>query len=138
MRSLDRFIEAQQAVWDTVVAELAAGQKRTHWSWFVFPQIRGLGESAMAVKFSIQSMEEAHAYWRHPLLGHRLRRCIELMMQHDGRFTAEEVLGSLDALKFQSCLTLFEQAVPSEPVFRTALETLFQGSRSVRTLEILG
>ena len=135
--SIERFIEAQQPVWGKVVEELSAGKKLTHWSWFIFPQIRGLGDSAMSKMYAIESIDEAVAYWQEPVLGPRLRQCVELMLKHDGRFTPGEVLGHTDALKLRSCLTLFEQAIPEESLFNEALDDLYRGERDPQTLKIL-
>jgi uncharacterized protein (DUF1810 family) len=135
--SIERFVEAQQSVWGAVVEELSVGKKQTHWSWFIFPQIRGLGESAMSRRYAIESIQEANVYWQHPILGQRLRKCIELMLKHEGRLTLEEILGHIDAVKLRSCLTLFELAVPSEPIFHAALEDLYCGVRDNATIQIL-
>ena len=135
--NLERFIEAQERVWTTVLKELSAGKKLTHWSWFIFPQIRGLGESAMSKMYAIESVQEAAAYWQHPVLGPRLIQCIELMMRHVGRFTPKEILGPIDAIKLRSCLTLFEAALPEEPLFGEALADLYHGERDQHTLNIL-
>lgn len=137
MEHSERFVEAQKHVWKSVIAELSSGKKLKHWSWFIFPQIRGLGESAMSKRYSIESVQEAVAYWQHPVLGPRLRQCIELMLTHEGRFTPDEVLGHIDALKLRSCLTLFERAVPEELLFSEALEDLYHGERDPQTLKIL-
>ena len=135
--SIERFLEAQEHVWQQVVEELSAGKKLTHWSWFIFPQIQGLGETAMSKKYAIKSVQEAAAYWKHPVLGPRLLQCIDLLMRHDGRFTPKEILGPIDAVKLRSCLTLFEQAAPEEPLFCEALDGLHHGERDQHTLKIL-
>ena len=134
---LDRFVAAQDPVWDAVRAELAAGAKRTHWMWFVFPQLAGLGRSGMARFYGIASHAEALAYWRHPLLGARLREACDLLLPHAHR-GAEAVLGPVDALKLRSCLTLFEQVAPEEPVFADALDDFYAGERDAATLALLG
>jgi len=103
---LTRYVAAQQPVFTRVCAELAAGRKQTHWMWFVFPQLRGLGSSPMADRYGIGSLEEARAYLAHPLLGQRLRRCTQLVNSVEGR-SAEEIFGYPDYLKFRSCMTLF-------------------------------
>lgn len=133
---LNRFIEAQEANYDAALAELQAGKKRTHWSWYVFPQIRGLGSSAMSVLYAIGSLAEAVAYLQHPVLGPRLRECVASMNSHHG-LSASDVLGGIDAQKFQSCLTLFSQAAPSEPGFKEALNRYFGGELDAATLRIL-
>jgi uncharacterized protein (DUF1810 family) len=113
---LQRFVEAQDGVIDQVMAELAAGHKRTHWIWFIFPQEAGLGTSAMSRRYAIQSVDEARAYAQHPVLGPRLRRCLQLLHGKD----ANVVLGDLDAMKLRSCLRLFLQAAPGDPVIEQA------------------
>lgn len=116
---LERFVAAQNPVIDRVQAELAAGQKRTHWMWFVFPQIRGLGSSPMARRYAISSLAEAAAYLRHPVLGPRLRECTRLVMQVEGR-SAAEIFGYPDGLKFRSSMTLFAQ-VADDRLFADAI-----------------
>ena len=134
MASLDlqRFVDAQQGVIDAVRDELRAGRKRSHWMWFVFPQLQGLGSSAMARHYGIASLEEARAYLAHPVLGPRLRECCELVLAvPEG--SAHDILGSPDDLKFRSCLTLFALAAPQEAVFRDALQRFYGGERDART-----
>ena len=114
-------------------AELASGAKRSHWMWFVFPQLRDLGRSPMAERYGIASLAEARAYWEHPVLGPRLRECVDLLLRIEGR-TAHQIFGSPDDLKLRSSLTLFERAVPEEPVFGRALERYFAGERDPLTL----
>ena len=133
---LNRFVEAQAANYDDALAELRAGRKRTHWSWYVFPQIRGLGSSAMSVRYAIGSLAEAVAYIEHTILGPRLRACVASMNSHQG-LSANDVLGGIDAQKFQSCLTLFSQAAPSELIFRKALNKYFGCELDAATLTIL-
>jgi uncharacterized protein (DUF1810 family) len=133
---LQRFVDAQAPVWARVEAELAAGRKASHWMWFVFPQLRGLGTSAMAQRYGIGSLAEARAYAAHPLLGARLRRGTALMLAVPGR-TAHEILGAPDDLKFRSSMTLFAHAVPDEPLFRAALERFFEGAEDECTLQRL-
>ena len=133
---LQRFIDAQRPVIDQVKAELAAGDKRSHWMWFVFPQLKGLGHSATALHYGIGSREEALAYWRHPVLGARLKECTALMLAVEGR-SARRILGSPDDLKFCSCMTLFEQIAADEPAFGQALDKYFGGERDARTLALL-
>jgi len=123
---LERFVTAQDRVWREVVAELTAGAKRSHWMWFVFPQLRGLGHSSMAARYGLQSLAEARAYLDHPVLGPRLRQAVDLMLSHGGR-RPEAVLGGVDALKLRSCLTLFAVAAPSEGRFGEALAAFFDG-----------
>jgi uncharacterized protein (DUF1810 family) len=129
---LRRFLDAQAPVIEQVLEELRAGRKRSHWIWFVFPQLRGLGASAMAQRYGISSLAEAQAYWAHPVLGPRLRQCCALMLAVPGR-SAQEILGSPDDLKFRSCLTLFALAAPQEPVFGAALQRFYDGQPDART-----
>ena len=132
---LQRFVDAQQGVYAQVCAELAAGCKRSHWMWFVFPQLQGLGRSATAQHYGIASKAAAQAYWAHPLLGPRLRQCTELVLAVDGR-SARQIFGPPDDLKFRSCMTLFAQAT-GEPVFTRALQKYFGGEADPRTIELL-
>jgi len=132
---LQRFVDAQMPVYETVRAELAAGRKRSHWMWFVFPQLRGLGVSSTARHYGIDSLAEARAYLAHPVLGARLRECCALMLAVPGR-SAHEILGSPDDLKFRSCLTLFSLAAPDEPVFGQALAKYYGGEADPRTLAL--
>ena len=134
---LRRFVEAQAAVYVQARDELAAGRKRSHWMWFVFPQLRGLGQSAMAHRYGIASRAEAVAYLDHPLLGTRLVECSGLMLAAPHDATANAILGSPDDLKFHSCMTLFVQMAPEEPVFGAALQKYFGGEMDARTLELL-
>lgn len=133
---LQRFVEAQNPVWRQVRAELAAGDKSSHWMWFVFPQLRGLGHSPMARRFGIASAAEARAYWRHPVLGARLKEACDLVLAHEDR-SAHEIFGSPDELKFRSSMTLFAHAVPDVPVFRDAVHRYFDGRFDERTLGML-
>lgn len=107
--NLKRFVDAQAAVYETVLGELRAGRKRTHWIWFIFPQAKGLGRSAMSEHYAISSLDEARAYLAHPVLGPRLKECVDLVLLHEGR-TLEEILGPLDAMKFRSSVALFREA----------------------------
>jgi uncharacterized protein (DUF1810 family) len=135
--SLARFVEAQCGVYPQVLAELRAGEKRSHWIWFIFPQIKGLGRSPLAVHFSIDSLEEAAAYARHPVLGPRLIECTELVNLVEGR-TIGQIFGFPDDLKFRSSMTLFARAVPDSGVFVDALNKYFDGLPDPRALELLG
>ena len=132
---LQRFVDAQQGVYAQVCAELAAGCKRSHWMWFVFPQLQGLGRSATAQHYGIASKAEAQAYWAHPLLGPRLKQCTDLVLAVDGR-SAQQIFGPPDDLKFRSSMTLFAQAT-GEPVFTRALQKYFDGDADPRTIELL-
>jgi len=133
---LNRFVEAQSANYEDALAELRAGRKRSHWSWYIFPQVRGLGSSPMSVRYSIASRAEASAFLAHPVLGPRLRECVKAMNTHRG-LGAVEILGDIDAQKFRSCLTLFAQVAPSEPLFTDALKKYFDGVPDSLTLSIL-
>ena len=117
---LERFVEAQDPVYERVLSELRRGRKDTHWMWFVFPQMRGLGHSPMAEKYGIASQEEAKAYLQHPVLGPRLRECTRLVNEIEGK-TIDEIFGYPDDLKFRSCMTLFASVTPDDAVFVEAL-----------------
>ncbi|MBG0801552.1 DUF1810 domain-containing protein [Methylocystis sp. H4A] len=130
---LARFVAAQEPVYAQAAAELAAGRKRSHWMWFVFPQLEGLGASAMAQRYAIRSLAEAHAYLAHPLLGARLKECVGLVNRVEGR-SAHEIFGSPDDLKFHSSMTLFAAAAPQEPLFGEALHKYFADRRDPLTL----
>jgi uncharacterized protein (DUF1810 family) len=130
---LQRFVDAQDPVYERVCGELKSGRKQSHWMWFIFPQIAGLGRSPMALRYAISSLDEARAYLEHPLLGPRLRECTRLVMQVEGR-SAHQILGSPDNMKFRSCLTLFARAAPEERIFRNALEKYFDGEEDSLTL----
>jgi len=133
---LRRFVEAQEPVYERVLEELSAGHKRTHWMWFIFPQIAGLGRSATSIEFAISSLPEATAYLGHPLLGRRLRECSALMLAIEGR-SAEVVLGRPDDAKFQSSMTLFAQVPGADPVFAACLEKYFAGRPDPQTVSRL-
>ena len=134
---LDRFVVAQDKVWPAVVAELDAGAKRTHWMWFVFPQLAGLGTSATAVHYAIASLDEARAFATHPLLGARLVATTRRTLAHAGA-AADAIFGTIDALKFRSSMTLFACAAPQEPAFREALAAFWRGEPDAKTLALLG
>ena len=133
---LERFVDAQAPVFETVLAELTAGRKRTHWMWFVFPQLRGLGHSPTAQFFGIGSPEEARAYHAHPLLGPRLDLCTRTVLESRAH-SLNELFGSPDDLKFRSSMTLFEIATPSVALFAQALDRWCGGERDDRTLQLL-
>ncbi|WOS63201.1 DUF1810 domain-containing protein [Sinorhizobium fredii] len=135
--SLERFVEAQQGVYETALAELRAGAKRTHWMWFIFPQIRGLGHSSMAQYYALADLDEARAYLGHPLLGRRLVECTEAVNGVTGR-SALAIFGRPDDLKFRSSMTLFEAADPTVDAFAKALDHYYNGVRDPRTMESLG
>ncbi|MCP3382756.1 DUF1810 domain-containing protein [Bradyrhizobium sp. CCGUVB4N] len=132
---LERFLRAQDPVFRDVLGELGQGRKRTHWMWFVFPQVAGLGFSAMSRRYAIGSRAEAAAYLAHPVLGPRLIECTRLVLAVDGR-TINAILGAPDDAKFRSSMTLFD-AISQEPVFDEALAKYFGGERDDATLEIL-
>ena len=134
---LDRFLKAQEPVFETALRELLAGSKRSHWMWFVFPQLKGLGRSSMAQQYGIASLEEARAYLQHPVLGDRLRRCLEAVVAVHGP-SLHQIFGSPDDLKFCSSMTLFALADGSEELFQEALDRYCGGIMDPRTLELLG
>lgn len=135
METLERFVDAQARDYATALAELRRGRKTSHWIWYVFPQIAGLGASAMARRYAIVDLAEARAYLRHPLLGARLREAAEAVRAHQGAIAIEDVLGIVDALKFRSSMTLFE-AAEGDPngLFGACLDAFYQGSRDPETL----
>ena len=130
---LQRFVDAQQPVYETVLGELRAGRKRTHWMWFIFPQIAGLGRSDMAQRFALASVEEAAAYLAHPVLGMRLRECCVLVVGIERR-PISEIFGHPDDLKFRSSMTLFARAAPDDPIFAACLKRFFGGEADAQTL----
>ena len=131
--NLERFVDAQRAVFAQVEAELRGGRKTGHWMWFVFPQIAGLGRSAMALRYAISCADEASAYLAHPLLGPRLRTCTRMVLETDG-LSIEEILGHPDDMKFRSSMTLFAQVTPDHQLFRDALAKYFGGAPDHATL----
>ena len=133
---LERFVVAQAPVIERVRTELAAGRKRSHWMWFVFPQIAGLGHSPMAQHYAIASLAEARAYLAHPLLGARLRECTEFVLATQGK-TVHDIFGSPDDLKFRSCMTLFAKAAPDEELFAAALAKYFAGIADAATVSLI-
>ncbi|MFW5976224.1 MAG: DUF1810 domain-containing protein [Alkalispirochaetaceae bacterium] len=134
---LERFVEAQEGVKEAVDRELAGGAKRSHWMWFVFPQIQGLGMSMMAQRYAINSLEEARAYLEHPVLGERLREWTRLVLNVQGK-SAQEIFGYPDYLKFRSSMTLFSRVAEAGSVFHQALEKYYDGEPDQKTLSILG
>ncbi|WP_029226706.1 DUF1810 domain-containing protein [Burkholderia ubonensis] len=130
---LQRFVDAQDPVYTQVCDELRSGRKRSHWMWFVFPQIEGLGDSVMAQRYAIASLREADAYLRHPVLGERLRECTRLVNHVDGR-SIQEIFGYPDYLKFRSSVTLFAHATSDNAVFVEALEKYYGGEADHSTL----
>ena len=131
--NLRRFVDAQQAVYETVCRELRQGRKESHWMWFIFPQIKGLGQSEMARKFAISSRDEAKAYLAHPVLGPRLRECSRIVADLEGK-SVEDIFGYPDDMKFRSSMTLFAAVAPEEPVFRRAIDQCCDGVADPLTL----
>jgi uncharacterized protein (DUF1810 family) len=134
--NLGRFVQAQNSIYPQALSELHAGRKRTHWSWFILPQLKGLGSSPMSTRYAIGSLAEAKAYLEHPLLGTRLRECVTALNAHSG-VSANEILGETDARKFHSCMTLFAQAAGPEPLFSEALIRYFSGIPDPASLALL-
>jgi uncharacterized protein (DUF1810 family) len=133
---LQRFVDAQEGVYATALAELRDGYKRSHWMWFVFPQIEGLGRSETARRYAILSTDEAAAYLAHPVLGKRLRECAAAVAVHEGR-SANAIFGHPDDLKFHSSMTLFADVAPHEAVFQDCLDRFFDGMPDAATIERL-
>jgi uncharacterized protein (DUF1810 family) len=133
-----RFVDAQADVYETVITELRAGRKRSHWMWFVFPQHRALGRSAMAIRYGLVSLSEARAYASHPVLGPRLRECVDAMLAAPAELSAHAILGSPDDLKFRSSMTIFALAAPEDSGFRTAIDRFYEGALDDRTVELVG
>jgi len=133
---LQRFVDAQNPVFERVCAELRQGRKQTHWMWFIFPQIKGLGSSQMATKFAISSRQEAEAYLKHSVLGPRLRECTRLVNQVEGR-SVNQIFGYPDDLKFRSSMTLFASTSCENAIFKDALQKYFGGEPDRSTLERL-
>jgi len=134
---LERFVHAQAGVFEQVCAELQDGEKQSHWMWFIFPQVQGLGGGPMARKFAISGLDEAAAYLRHPVLGRRLRECTQLVCRVEGR-SIEQILRHPDNLKFRSSMTLFAQATADNQLFVDALARYCDGEFDPRTLQQLG
>ncbi|MGS1015492.1 DUF1810 domain-containing protein [Allosphingosinicella humi] len=134
---LDRFVEAQAHAYADALAELRAGRKESHWMWFVFPQIAGLGTSPTSRFYAIASLEEARAYLAHPLLGMRLRECTEAVLAHAG-ISAEAIFGGIDATKLRSSMTLFDRVAGGKNPFGQCLAAFFGGEPDARTLALLG
>ncbi len=133
---LERFVVAQAPVIERVRIELQRGRKQSHWMWFVFPQIAGLGHSLMAQRYAIASLAEARAYLAHPLLGARLRECTGFVLATHGK-TVHDIFGSPDDLKFRSCMTLFADAAPDEELFAAALAKYFSGVADAATVSLI-
>jgi uncharacterized protein (DUF1810 family) len=133
---LSRFVAAQEDVYERAVAELRRGRKMSHWMWFVFPQIAGLGRSTTAQRYAISSLDEARAYMEHPVLGPRLVECASIVAANSDA-TAAQIFGDIDAVKLRSSMTLFQRADPDEPVFGRVLDRFFDGTADPQTLERL-
>ncbi|HJV87706.1 MAG TPA: DUF1810 domain-containing protein [Noviherbaspirillum sp.] len=131
--NLQRFVDAQESAYAAACAELRAGRKRSHWMWFIFPQIEGLGHSPMAQRYAISSLQEAKAYLAHPVLGARLRECARIVAGLEGH-TVEEIFGYPDDMKFRSSMTLFAQAADDNEVFNACLQKYFAGEPDPATL----
>jgi uncharacterized protein (DUF1810 family) len=131
--NLERFVDAQAPLYDEVRQELKVGRKQSHWMWFIFPQIAGLGQSPMSIRFAIASLDEAKAYLAHSVLGARLRECARLTLDVEGR-SARDIFGSIDEMKFRSSMTLFARAGPDEEVFERCLDKYFAGGPDPITL----
>jgi len=134
---LGRFVTAQEPVYDRVLSEIRSGRKRTHWMWFIFPQIDGLGSSATARHFAIKRIDEAEAYRQHPVLGARLQECAEAALAVEGR-SASEIFGYPDDLKLKSCATLFASVSRPGSIFHRILEKYYDGEQDAKTLVLLG
>jgi uncharacterized protein (DUF1810 family) len=137
MWDLERFVAAQEPVYETVLAELHAGHKSSHWMWFIFPQLAGLGRSEMAHRYALSGLAETRAYLDHPLLGGRLRECCALVLAAGKGVSAHDIFGSPDDVKFRSCVTLFAQAAPAETLFDACLRRFFGGEPDPETLALL-
>ena len=134
---LERFVLAQEGVYDSVLEELRRGRKVGHWIWFIFPQVAGLGHSSMSQMYAISSLDEARAYLAHPVLGARLRECAAIVLATEAR-TALEIFGSIDGVKLRSSMTLFHRAAPDDPLFRQVLDRHYGGRADEATDARLG
>lgn len=133
----EHFIAAQDPIYEQALVELKQGRKRSHWMWFVFPQIRGLGHSAMSDRFALAGNEEAALYLNHPILGSRLRAATQSVLRHQESRTAHEIFGTPDDLKFRSCMTLFAHAAPEDLLFEQALRAFYEGKEDRETTRLL-
>jgi uncharacterized protein (DUF1810 family) len=133
---LERFVLAQSGDYRIAIAELRSGHKQSHWIWYIFPQLRALGRSTTAQHYGLETLAEAAAYWEHPVLGPRLRECIQTILQVKDK-SATAILGEIDALKFRSCLTLFREAAPTNQDIRSALARFYAGEPDPITLHLL-
>ena len=133
---LRRFLTAQDSCYPTALSELRAGAKQSHWMWFIFPQVAGLGLSSTARHYAVSGLEEAQLYLAHPMLGQRLVECTEAVLKVEGR-SARQIFGGIDEMKFRSCMTLFAEVSPCHSLYHQALDRYFPGGPDVRTLELL-
>ncbi len=131
-----RFLDAQEPVFDQVLKELRAGNKTSHWMWFIFPQLRDLGRSSTARFYGIENLSEAALYLAHPVLGQRLKQCTQIMLDHKGT-SAQDILHDPDYLKFRSCMTLFKFADPEASIFQAALDAFYRGLPDEMTVQLL-
>ena len=131
--NLERFVDAQAPVYEQVRRELKVGRKQSHWMWFICPQIAGLGQSPMSIRFAIASLDEAKAYLAHPVLGARLRECARFTLDVEGR-SAQDIFGPIDEMKFRSSMTLFARAAPDEDIFQRCIDKYFAGAADPATL----
>lgn len=134
--SLNRFLRAQGYIYDGILKEIKSGKKKSHWMWFIFPQLRGLGQSSMSVFYGIKDLEEAKAYLEHPILGQRLIECMEVLLCHKDK-SAQEIFGGIDEKKLCSCITLFSLADKENEIFKSVLEQFFGGAQDEETKRIL-
>ena len=134
--NLERFIEAQEGIYKTAVSELKNGHKTSHWMWYIFPQIKGLGFSSMSMQYSISSLREAEEYLDHPILVSRIRECTRIVLDIND-YSAKQIFGSIDEIKFRSSMTLFNYVQNNENIFELALVKYFNGIQDNRTLELL-
>jgi uncharacterized protein (DUF1810 family) len=134
---LNRFISAQAEIYERVLSELRSGRKRSHWMWYIFPQIEGLGQSSTTRYYSIKSLEEARAYLDHPVLGPRLVQCAEAVLAIEGRMVSD-IFGYPDDMKLKSSMTLFSSVAGPDSVFFSVLDKYFQGERDMHTVQLLG
>ena len=134
--NLNRFLGAQESYYADALREIKQGYKQSHWIWFIFPQMRGLGCSSMAENYGIKSIEEARAYLENPILKKRLIEISSALLKHKGKSTAYEILGTLDAIKVRSSMTLFDHVIPNA-IFADVLDAFYNGERDVMTLELL-
>ena len=136
INSLDRFLAAQEHVYDIAFMEIRRGKKRSHWMWYIFPQLRGLGRSQMSFIFGIADLEEAKKYLAHPMLGGRLIEITNALLSLDGK-SAEEIFGEIDSQKLHSSMTLFAATSDENSVFQNVIDMYFNGEQDTKTLEIL-